>query len=1303
MMSLASYRTPLALLVASSVVTGAALVANDASNTALSTSPAGTWLPNDAADSVTRVGPAGSDTTIALLEPIGRLDVLTIDGQVYVTDESGQVSRLDLARLDVADEQDLPDDVELVGGGSRVYAVDPSAETVQELDALTLLPVGSTVHVGGTVGDAVVDDEGVLWIVDLDTGAVLAIDGDRIVERLPVGDPGADLDLTVTPVGAVVVDRTDPTVIVPDGREVEIELSDDGRVASPDDTNGSPVVPVLQGSILLLIDVTDGTVRRVALGVDGHDLGVPQVTSTRVIVPDHTNGSLHLVDLRAAEVVAEIQLPDAPTSFDVVVDGDVAYVNDRDSERVWMIEPDGALVERRKYDPDGEGTTRGQPAGDGTDPGSDPAADESEPEEPDEPATGDDAIVVPRPPPSRPDAPPPTAPDPLDGGGDDPGSASGEPPATTNPGSPSDSPTTTVGGETNPPDQTAPTAPTTPTTVPGAVGVSDLLVVAANRGATISWEVPAAWADLDAIIVEVIDAAGAVVQSATLPADARRHVVDDLVNGAPYRIAITMRRGDDESERLVSGEVVPGVAGDGLPATVVATAGDGEISVGWSEPTDWYDVTGYRVDVIVDDGSSATTPVATRTLGRDETATTFTGLDNGVVHVVDVTPTSDDGDGRTGRSNPVTPTGVRVAGDGTVVIESISADDATATITWQPPVDWYDVTSYRLVAVAGDGTTVAVPDAAATATSATATGLRNGTTYRIRITAVSAQGLGPVGESAPVTPIGDGSVRRLRAAPGDGSATITWEPPIGWRPVTGYRLTVSPGGSIDVASSARRHDLTGLANGATHQVTVRALSASGTGAPSTVGPFTPAANLPSAPTITSTTAGDGSITMGWSEPTSGQWSDYVVTATPTGGGTPASSTIAGTRTSYEFRGLTNGRAYDLSVTAVHPGGTPGGADTATGVVPVGLPTRPVVGTAVSDASGTAVTLTWSAPGNDGGSPLTGYVLDGSVVGGSAVVSGLTLSASSTTHTVTGLTTGTTYRFTIVARNGVGQGPTGTFADVRTNVPLPDPPSAPRGFEARPGNGHVELVWIAPATNPGDVTQYAIEMGGEERRLPVSQERYVWTGLTNGTSYTFTIRAIAPAGPSLAATDTATPSGAPAAPSGLTGGPVTQTSVSVSWSQTSPTNGTTVSSWIVTVGGSSSTITSSPHTIGGLSPSTDYTVSVVAVGANGINSSAASVSVRTADPPPPVPGPVTGLTAYLEWEFMDISWNAVANATSYEYSLDGGSWQTTTSTSVFINNWTRNSGQVRVRAVNASGAGSIAQAGYSDICPYPDPC
>ncbi|HEX3842038.1 MAG TPA: fibronectin type III domain-containing protein [Acidimicrobiales bacterium] len=82
----------------------------------------------------------------------------------------------------------------------------------------------------------------------------------------------------------------------------------------------------------------------------------------------------------------------------------------------------------------------------------------------------------------------------------------------------------------------------------------------------------------------------------------------------------------------------------------------------------------------------------------------------------------------------------------------------------------------------------------------------------------------------------------------------------------------------------------------------------------------------------------------------------------------------------------------------------------------GAPT--IVGAAPGNAS---VVLTWTAPGSNGGSPITGYnVFVGTVAGGESTTpaNGATL-VTGTTFTVTGLTNGTAYFFTVKAVNSVG--------------------------------------------------------------------------------------------------------------------------------------------------------------------------------------------------------------------------------------------------------------------------------------------
>ena len=92
------------------------------------------------------------------------------------------------------------------------------------------------------------------------------------------------------------------------------------------------------------------------------------------------------------------------------------------------------------------------------------------------------------------------------------------------------------------------------------------------------------------------------------------------------------------------------------------------------------------------------------------------------------------------------------------------------------------------------------------------------------------------------------------------------------------------------------------------------------------------------------------------------------------------------------------------------------------VAPPPVPTVPGAPTLVSATAGNAsVTLTWTPPTSDGGSAITGYnVFVGTASGGesSTPANGSTL-VSGNMFTVTGLTNGTPYFFTVKAVNSVG--------------------------------------------------------------------------------------------------------------------------------------------------------------------------------------------------------------------------------------------------------------------------------------------
>jgi chitinase len=102
------------------------------------------------------------------------------------------------------------------------------------------------------------------------------------------------------------------------------------------------------------------------------------------------------------------------------------------------------------------------------------------------------------------------------------------------------------------------------------------------------------------------------------------------------------------------------------------------------------------------------------------------------------------------------------------------------------------------------------------------------------------------------------------------------------------------------------------------------------------------------------------------------------------------------------------------------------------------PTAPGTPTNVRATAGDAqATVTWQAPRKNGGSAITGYRVV-SAPGGVTVLT----AASPTSATVTGLTNGTTYTFTVYARNAIGESNASSPSNAVTPAGSPPPPPPP---------------------------------------------------------------------------------------------------------------------------------------------------------------------------------------------------------------------------------------------------------------------
>jgi hypothetical protein len=175
------------------------------------------------------------------------------------------------------------------------------------------------------------------------------------------------------------------------------------------------------------------------------------------------------------------------------------------------------------------------------------------------------------------------------------------------------------------------------------------------------------------------------------------------------------------------------------------------------------------------------------------------------------------------------------------------------------------------------------------------------------------------------------------------------------------------------------------------------------------------------------------------------------------------------------------------------------------LVPPTVPGAPTGATATAGIA--SANVTWVPPADNGNSPLTGYRVTASPGGAIVDVNGTTTSA-----TVGGLTHGGTYTFTVQAINVIGPGPASTPSNA---VTLPVAPGAPTGVMALPANGSAAVGWAAPASNGNSpITGYRVTAtpGGATVDVNGMTTSATVTGLTNGTTYTFKVRASNGVGP-----------------------------------------------------------------------------------------------------------------------------------------------------------------------------------------------
>ncbi|CAN5354762.1 hypothetical protein BH11PSE11_BH11PSE11_22410 [soil metagenome] len=361
-------------------------------------------------------------------------------------------------------------------------------------------------------------------------------------------------------------------------------------------------------------------------------------------------------------------------------------------------------------------------------------------------------------------------------------------------------------------------------------------------------------------------------------------------------------------------------------------------------------------------------------------------------------------------------------------------------------------------------------------------------------------------------------------ASGTMQATVTFTAPAlnGGFPVTGYTVTSNPAGGVDsnAGTTGLSHVITGLTNGTAYTFTVIAANVYGPSAASAASNSVTLSIISGAPVIGVASGGNAQATVTFTAPASNGGAPitgYTVTSNPAGG---VDTNAGSTSLSHVITGLNNGTAYTFTVTATNINGTSAASAASNSVTPSTLSGAPVIGAAT--AGNAQATVTFTAPASNGGAVITGYTVSSNPAGGVDSNAGST----GLSHVITGLTNGVAYTFTVTASNANGAGPA---SGISNSVTPSTVPGAPVIGVATPGNAQATVSFAPPVSNGGSVlTGYTVTSnpaGGVDSNAGSTSLSHLVTGLTNGTAYTFTVRAsnVNGAGIASAASNSVTPS------------------------------------------------------------------------------------------------------------------------------------------------------------------------------------
>ncbi|MBM3910324.1 MAG: hypothetical protein FJ356_01590, partial [Thaumarchaeota archaeon] len=536
---------------------------------------------------------------------------------------------------------------------------------------------------------------------------------------------------------------------------------------------------------------------------------------------------------------------------------------------------------------------------------------------------------------------------------------------------------------------------------------------------------------------------------------------------------------------------------------------------------------------------------------------------------------------------------------------------------------------------------------------------------------------------------------------------------------------------------------------------VSAINSIGTGVPSTVSSAAVSPPLPDAPTNLQSSLSGTNVNLSWVAPANSMTvTSYTIQRATNSGFTEPVTTYTSQTNSFTDTNAIAGTTYHYRVSATNPVGT---GSYSSGISQlVGNPPQEPTSLGLSLAYPN-VNLSWTAPANTGGIPLTGYKIERAPVTVNYLTgSGQTIGEFTTLVADTGNTNvsytdttgvaGTTYAYRVYALNAAG---ISASASNEPTILVVIDPGLPTGFvlqgQQSGSNWNVVMSWTAPESfGSGTNGGYQVQRSPDGNTWTTLQGSELTTGKTSN-SETYTDESLSLGGvtyyyrltsigtntgglsmsgqsgttfnPSYTAQQTITSPVVPDPPTTLTATPVVGSQINLSWSSPQNNGGMTINSytlqrstdqtnWTQIFNGAALTYSDT-----GLTNGQTYYYRVFATNAVGDSSVSSTANAKAGDTPS-VPTNISG-TGQSDTSIF-VTWDA-SNGNGYDvtYVLQrtltpntAESWETIaspTSTS-YVDTGLQPSTKYhyRVASVNA-----LAQSAYSSsvqIATYgiPDP-